>query len=104
MQRISPEVTAGAGRAGFGGIRAGVRRFVVTRLEDGSYSVEGAGPGAAPRFALLSEAVSFARESCAAAAATVELRLGEVMATIRQARGWPQAICGEPSGTRGRPL
>jgi len=95
MERFSHALSASPDRGAHGRFAAGGRRLVIERLDDGAFRVEGAKEGPAPRFKLLSEAVRFAREACAAAPATVELRIGDVVAVIRQAAGWPQAICGE---------
>jgi hypothetical protein len=71
------------------------RRILIAQGLDGRWRVGGEGYATGPDFALLSQAVVFARDTCAAAPATIELRIGDVVAVVHQAAGWPKSICGE---------
>jgi len=73
--------------------RARAQHFLISRECDGRWRVESGGAAGAPSFPLLSEAIVFARGTCEAAPATIELRIGEVTAVVHQDAGWPRAIC-----------
>ncbi len=70
-------------------------RFLISQRYDHRWSVETSGRAAGAGFTLLSQAVAYARSACDAAPATIELRIGDVVAVIHQTAGWPKSICGE---------
>ncbi|HUI16431.1 MAG TPA: hypothetical protein VL244_02115 [Alphaproteobacteria bacterium] len=78
------------------------RRILIAQGHDGRWRAGGEGYAKGPDFALLSEALVFARDGCAAAPATIELRIGEVVAVVHQGAGWPKPICGEALKHRAR--
>lgn len=82
---------AGSSAAAFGP----PKRFLIAQGSDGRWRVESGGDRAKPLFVLLSEAIVFARGTCEAAPATIELHIGEIVAVIHQEAGWPKSICRE---------
>ncbi len=78
------------------------RHILIAQGLDGRWRLGGEGHATGPDFALLSQAVVFARDAFGAAPATIELRIGDVVAVVHQAAGWPNSICGEAIKQRAR--
>jgi len=96
-QRFSPidSMDAAEAEPAVAGVSRAVARFLISQRYDHRWSVESSGRAGGAGFTLLSQAVAYARSECDAAPATIELRIGDVVAVIHQAAGWPKSICGE---------
>ena len=96
-KRLSPidSKDAAGAESAVAGVSPAATRFLISQRYDHRWNVETSGRAAGAGFTLLSQAVAYARSACDAAPATIELRIGDVVAVIHQSAGWPKSICGE---------
>ena len=70
-----------------------IRRFSLSRDCNGIWRLAGSSDGCAPKFPDLATALDFARRTCDAEAATIEIWVDGLYICMHQPKGWPPSTC-----------